>query len=89
MARSAWRSGRSSPAYCASPPWASGPLDHLALGHRRNLSVHLRKLEEAGYVAIEKSFGGRKPRTRISLTEHGRTAFDFNLDAIGKLVESR
>ncbi len=52
-----------------------------------NLSVHLRKLEEAGYVAIDKSFSGRKPLTRISLTEAGRAAFVAYLDAIGKLVE--
>ena len=40
-----------------------------------NLSVHIRKLEEAGYVAIEKSFAGRKPLTRLSLTEAGRQAW--------------
>jgi DNA-binding HxlR family transcriptional regulator len=51
-----------------------------------NLSVHLRKLEEAGYVAVEKSFVGRKPLTRISLADAGRTAFVAYLDAIGKLV---
>jgi DNA-binding HxlR family transcriptional regulator len=45
-----------------------------------NLSVHLRKLEEAGYVAVE------KPLTRISLADAGRTAFVAYLDAIGKLV---
>ena len=52
-----------------------------------NLSVHLRKLEDAGYVAIDKSFSGRKPLTRISLTEAGRTAFVAYLDAIGRLVD--
>jgi DNA-binding MarR family transcriptional regulator len=51
-----------------------------------NLSVHLRKLEEAGYVAVEKSFVGRKPMTRISLSDPGRAAFVAYLDAIGKLV---
>jgi DNA-binding MarR family transcriptional regulator len=53
-----------------------------------NLSVHLRKLEEAGYVAIDKSFSGRKPLTKVSLTEPGRAAFIVYLDAIGKLVEA-
>jgi DNA-binding MarR family transcriptional regulator len=52
-----------------------------------NLSVHLRKLEEAGYVAIHKSFSGRKPLTQVSLTDAGRQAFVAYLDAIGKLVE--
>ncbi len=39
-----------------------------------NLSSHLRKLEEAGYVVIEKSFKGRKPWTTIALTDKGRAA---------------
>lgn len=51
-----------------------------------NLSVHLRKLEDAGYVSIDKSFLGRKPLTRVRMTEQGRAAFAAYLDAIGKLV---
>lgn len=51
-----------------------------------NLSVHLRKLEEAGYVSIDKSFIDRKPLTRVRLTDSGRTAFAAYLEAIGKLV---
>jgi DNA-binding MarR family transcriptional regulator len=51
-----------------------------------NLSVHLRKLEEAGYVAIHKSFVGRKPLTRVELTAPGRKAYGRYLDALGKLV---
>ena len=51
-----------------------------------NLSVHLRKLEEAGYVALDKSFSGRKPLTRVRLTDAGRKAFLAYLDAIGRLV---
>lgn len=51
-----------------------------------NLSVHLRKLEEAGYVAIEKSFQGRKPLTRVRLSPVGRKAFQRYLDAIARLV---
>jgi DNA-binding MarR family transcriptional regulator len=52
-----------------------------------NLSVHLRKLEEAGYVAIDKSFVGRKPLTRVRLTEEGRGAFASYLEAMGRLVQ--
>lgn len=52
-----------------------------------NLSVHLRKLEDAGYVAIDKSFLGRKPLTRIRVTPAGRKAFVQYLAAISKLVE--
>lgn len=51
-----------------------------------NLSVHLRKLEEAGYVAIEKRFVDRKPLTRARLTDFGRVAFLTYLDAMAKLV---
>jgi DNA-binding MarR family transcriptional regulator len=54
-----------------------------------NLSVHLRKLEDAGYVAIDKSFAGRKPLTQVRLTEPGREAFLRFLDAIGVLVDAR
>ena len=41
-----------------------------------NLSSHLGKLEEAGYVAVEKSFRGKKPWTMIRLTNAGRDAFE-------------
>lgn len=40
-----------------------------------NLSTHLTKLEEAGYITIDKEFKGKKPHTTISLTKQGRTAF--------------
>ncbi len=50
-----------------------------------NLSVHLRKLEEAGYIQIEKSFVGRKPLTEAEITTQGRTAFVSYLDAMAKL----
>ena len=51
-----------------------------------NLSVHLRKLEDAGYIEIEKSFLGRKPLTRARITSSGRKAFADYLQAIAKLV---
>lgn len=54
-----------------------------------NLSVHLRKLEDAGFVRVEKTFVNRKPLTTLTLTDSGRTAFAAYLDAIGKLVEGR
>ncbi len=40
-----------------------------------NLSVHIRKLEEAGYIDVEKTFVGRKPLTRCRLTDPGRAAW--------------
>jgi len=51
-----------------------------------NLSVHLRKLEDAGYISVEKSFVGRKPLTQVSVTREGQAAFLRYLDAICKLV---
>lgn len=41
-----------------------------------NLSTHISKLEDAGYVVVEKTFRGKKPRTMIRLTKRGRTAFE-------------
>ena len=54
-----------------------------------NLSVHLRKLEVAGYVAIDKSFVGKKPLTQATITEAGRTAFIRYLDAMASLVNPK
>lgn len=54
-----------------------------------NLSVHLKKLEEAGYVEVLKSFVGRKPLTQARLTQTGRSAFVRYLDAMARLVEAR
>jgi DNA-binding MarR family transcriptional regulator len=51
-----------------------------------NLSVHLRKLEEAGYVWIDKSFVDRKPQTRAGLTVAGRDAWIAYLDQLRSLL---
>ena len=40
-----------------------------------NLSSHMTKLEEAGYLEVEKTFKGRRPNTMLKLTEEGRQAF--------------
>jgi DNA-binding MarR family transcriptional regulator len=50
-----------------------------------NLSAHLRKLEDAGYVRADKSFVNRKPQTRLSLTADGRKAWGIWLDRIDAL----
>ena len=52
-----------------------------------NLSVHARRLEEAGYVEIRKSFAGRIPRTDYQLTETGRQALQRYLDHMEALIE--
>lgn len=51
-----------------------------------NLSVHLRKLEDAGFVAVTKRFEGRKPLTEAAMTPEGRRAFVAYLDAMQGLV---
>ncbi|WP_066658257.1 MULTISPECIES: winged helix-turn-helix domain-containing protein [unclassified Sphingomonas] len=61
-------------------------LKALLQATQGNLSVHLRKLEEAGYIAIDKSFSGRKPLTRARMTPAGRKAFASYLEALVKLI---
>lgn len=51
-----------------------------------NLGAHLRKLEEAGYVGVEKRFENRKPVTRYGLTEEGREAFRRYVDRLGAMI---
>jgi DNA-binding MarR family transcriptional regulator len=51
-----------------------------------NLSVHARKLEDAGYIACSKGFEGRTPRTEYRLTPAGRRAFEKYLDHMDALI---
>lgn len=51
-----------------------------------NLSIHLKKLEEAGYVSITKRFHANKPQTRIHITDKGREAFAAYVEALGALI---
>ncbi len=53
-----------------------------------NLSVHARKLEDAGYVACAKSFDGRTPRTAFSLTAAGRRALGKYLDHMDAVIRA-
>jgi len=52
-----------------------------------NLSVHARKLEDAGYVAVTKSFDGRTPRTEYKLTAAGRRALESYVGHMEALVK--
>ncbi len=54
-----------------------------------NLSTHLSKLEQAGFVSLEKTFSGKKPLTTVSITETGHQAFMDYLDQLEKLVNLR
>ena len=53
-----------------------------------NLGAHLQKLEEAGYVDVEKTYVARKPRTFISATAKGRDAFAQHVAALKKIIEA-
>jgi DNA-binding HxlR family transcriptional regulator len=61
-------------------------LKHSVKTSDGNLSVHARKLEEAGYVHCSKSFAGRTPRTEYSLTAAGRRALEHYLDHMEALL---
>ena len=52
-----------------------------------NLSSHLSRLQDAGYVEVEKTFRGRIPLTVCCLTERGRTAFLVYLEKLRRVVE--
>lgn len=51
-----------------------------------NLSVHARKLEEAGYIRVSKGFEDRKPKTVYRLTAKGRRALEHYLDQMEAIV---
>jgi DNA-binding HxlR family transcriptional regulator len=53
-----------------------------------NLSVHARKLEEAGYVTCEKYFEGRMPKTEYRLTAPGRQALERYLDHMEAIIQA-
>ena len=52
-------------------------------------STHLSKLEEAGYVAVKKTFQAKRPLTTCSLTERGRAAFEGYLKALESYFPAR
>ena len=47
-----------------------------------NLSVQITKLSEAGYIEVEKTFAGKRPRTICRITDNGRTAFEDYVTAL-------
>jgi DNA-binding transcriptional ArsR family regulator len=51
-----------------------------------NLSSHMSKLEEAGYVTVEKMFVGKKPQSMAALTEKGRAAFQTYRQQMGQVL---
>ncbi len=52
-----------------------------------NLSTHLTRLEEAGYISVSKEFRGKKPHTTISLTKAGREAFREYKESLQQVLD--
>ena len=67
---------------------AFGSLKELLGMTAGNLSVHLTKLEDAGYVRITKTHRGRTPVTYVALTKRGRLAFEEYTAAIRALLDN-
>jgi DNA-binding PadR family transcriptional regulator len=54
-----------------------------------NLSVHLSRLEEAGYLRVEKTFRGKIPHTEFRLTPKGKSAFEEYRKSLGPIFEKK
>jgi DNA-binding MarR family transcriptional regulator len=54
-----------------------------------NLGAHLRKLEEAGFIFISKTFVERKPRTYVTATAEGRRVFKEHVAALEAILKSK
>ncbi len=63
-------------------------LKNLLATSDGNISVHARKLEDAGYVTQEKSFKGRMPLTEFKITKEGRAALTRYLDHMEALIKA-
>lgn len=66
---------------------AFSQLQHLLALSPGNLSTHLRKLEEIGYVAVAKTFRDRVPVTTVALTAAGRIAYDDYVRAMTRYLD--
>ena len=75
-------------ALAASSPISFGDLKAALEVTDGNLSVHARKLEEAGYIACKKTFSGRTPRTDYAMTSVGRRAFEKYLDHMEAIIDA-
>lgn len=70
-----------------------GALDFTTLRKRLDvadgaLGIHLRKLEEIGYVACKKSFVGRRPKSTYQITRQGRDALSRYLETMQQIIDS-
>jgi DNA-binding MarR family transcriptional regulator len=75
-------------ALSVNPTLTFAELKKLLATTDGNLSVHSRKLEDAGYIAVEKKFEGRVPRTEYRLTAGGRAALERYLTHMEALIRA-
>jgi DNA-binding MarR family transcriptional regulator len=75
-------------ALAANESMSFGDLKNLLQTTDGNVSVHARKLEEAGYVVCEKSFKGRMPLTEYRITKEGRAALERYLNHMEALIKA-
>jgi DNA-binding MarR family transcriptional regulator len=75
-------------ALAVNPSLAFSDLKHLLQVTDGNLSVHARKLEDAGYIGCTKSFSGRVPKTEYRLLQAGRRALEKYLDHMEALIRA-
>lgn len=54
-----------------------------------NLASHIKPLENDGYVAVEKTFVGKKPNTKYYMTKAGKKAFEGHLKALEQLIKTQ
>jgi DNA-binding transcriptional ArsR family regulator len=75
-------------ALAVNPSLTFNELKQLLGATDGNLSVHARKLEDAGYIACTKSFAGRLPKTEYRLAAAGRRALEKYLDHMEALIRA-
>lgn len=75
-------------ALAANEKLSFSELKTLLATNDGNVSIHARKLEEAGYLTLEKSFKGRMPLTEYKITTAGRKALERYLDHMEALIKA-
>ena len=61
---------------------------YLIYGNKKNLSTHLTKLEELGFIKVDKEFIAKKPCSTYSLTEYGDILFREYVDLLENLINN-
>jgi len=75
-------------ALAVNPTLTFNELKEILNATDGNVSVHTRKLEDAGYLSCRKSFEGRMPRTEYALTASGRRALEKYLNHMEALIKA-